>query len=66
MEKIHRKRSWKKPYGFFRHFGKVRFMSGISYMVGHSSSFGVPSFWKILKIVSISESPAKSGWPHLG
>mmetsp|Transcript_68942 Transcript_68942/g.202378 ORF Transcript_68942/g.202378 Transcript_68942/m.202378 type:complete len:203 (-) Transcript_68942:315-923(-) len=45
------------------HRGKVGLKSGSSETPGHICSVGVPSFWKILKIVSISESPAKSGAP---
>mmetsp|Transcript_5147 Transcript_5147/g.19270 ORF Transcript_5147/g.19270 Transcript_5147/m.19270 type:complete len:232 (+) Transcript_5147:171-866(+) len=45
------------------HSGKVGLNSGNSAKPGHCSSVGVPSFWKTLKIVSISESPAKRGMP---
>mmetsp|Transcript_28779 Transcript_28779/g.72879 ORF Transcript_28779/g.72879 Transcript_28779/m.72879 type:complete len:255 (-) Transcript_28779:145-909(-) len=45
------------------HFGNVGLKSGSSETPGQICSVGVPSFWKILKIVSISESPAKSGAP---
>mmetsp|Transcript_4402 Transcript_4402/g.12276 ORF Transcript_4402/g.12276 Transcript_4402/m.12276 type:complete len:252 (-) Transcript_4402:183-938(-) len=43
------------------HFGKLALNSGSWSSCGHSAIDGVPSFWKILKMVSISESPAKSG-----
>mmetsp|Transcript_30801 Transcript_30801/g.65504 ORF Transcript_30801/g.65504 Transcript_30801/m.65504 type:complete len:251 (+) Transcript_30801:153-905(+) len=45
------------------HLGKVGLKSGSSETPGHMFSVGVPNFWKILKIVSISESPAKRGAP---
>merc|ERR1719446_1227282 len=45
------------------HFGKVGLKSGRSETPGQIASVGVPNFWKILKAVSISESPAKSGAP---
>merc|ERR1711907_156256 len=50
-----------QPFGC--HFGKVGLKSGSSESPGHMASVGVPSFWKILKEVSISESPGKSGDP---
>merc|ERR1719262_1337472 len=45
------------------HFGKDALKSGSSDSPGQIASVGVPSFWNILKIVSISESPANSGCP---
>mmetsp|Transcript_121292 Transcript_121292/g.368789 ORF Transcript_121292/g.368789 Transcript_121292/m.368789 type:complete len:251 (+) Transcript_121292:184-936(+) len=45
------------------HLGNVGLKSGSSETPGHVCSVGVPSFWKILKIVSISESPQKRGAP---
>mmetsp|Transcript_41825 Transcript_41825/g.118251 ORF Transcript_41825/g.118251 Transcript_41825/m.118251 type:complete len:242 (-) Transcript_41825:175-900(-) len=50
-----------QPFG--GHLGKVGLNSGSSATPGHCSTVGVPSFWNTLKIVSISESPAKSGEP---
>merc|ERR1711879_445246 len=50
-------RMFSHPFGF--HLGKVDLKSGNSESPGHMASVGVPNFWKILKAVSISESPAK-------
>mmetsp|Transcript_7260 Transcript_7260/g.20645 ORF Transcript_7260/g.20645 Transcript_7260/m.20645 type:complete len:241 (+) Transcript_7260:438-1160(+) len=46
-----------------RHCGKLGLKRGKAERPGHSASDGVPSFWKIWKIVSISLSPWKSGAP---
>mmetsp|Transcript_78520 Transcript_78520/g.234011 ORF Transcript_78520/g.234011 Transcript_78520/m.234011 type:complete len:251 (-) Transcript_78520:208-960(-) len=48
---------------FVGHFGNDGLNSGSSDRPGHISGVGVPSFWKTLKIVSISESPANNGAP---
>mmetsp|Transcript_28588 Transcript_28588/g.62365 ORF Transcript_28588/g.62365 Transcript_28588/m.62365 type:complete len:223 (+) Transcript_28588:412-1080(+) len=45
------------------HCGKDGLKSGSLVRPGHCVAVGVPNFWKTLKIVSISESPANSGAP---
>lgn len=48
-----------KAIGF--HFGNVCLKSGNDVTPFHIDSVGVPKIWKILKIWSISESPANRG-----
>mmetsp|Transcript_35838 Transcript_35838/g.100822 ORF Transcript_35838/g.100822 Transcript_35838/m.100822 type:complete len:244 (+) Transcript_35838:262-993(+) len=50
-------------HGLGFHCGKVGLKSGSSLRPGQSASVGVPSFWKIRKIVSISLSPWNSAIP---